>query len=171
MIEDLSNVPITRNNMLHHISQGWDALHAYLDTLSEDQLTGPVDAAGWTVKDHMIHLAVWEDGLLALLNGESKRQAMGVDSATWKAGLDPINAAIQQRLRHVPLDEVRETMRRSHARVVTKIETMSDEDLMRPYSHYQPHSDDDRPIFGWIVGNTFGHYEEHIPWMQAIVAG
>lgn len=170
MNEDLSNVPVTRDNMIHYISKGWDALHTYLNTLGEEQITGPVDDAGWTVKDHMIHLAVWEDGLLAVLNGESKREAMGVDEATWEAGLDPINAAIQQRLRDVPLDEVRSTMRRSHERIVAKISAMSDEDLMRPYSHYQPHIDDDRPIYGWIVGNTFGHYEEHIPWIQAIVA-
>ncbi|MBC7872040.1 MAG: hypothetical protein H7Y09_14435, partial [Chitinophagaceae bacterium] len=49
--------------------------------------------------------------------------------------------------------------------------TLSDADLMRPYNYYQPESAQAAPIIDRIAGNTFGHYEEHIPWMQAIVEG
>ena len=47
---------------------------------------------------------------------------------------------------------------------------MSDADLQRPYNHYQPSSDRQQPVIGWIIGNTYGHYEEHQPWIAAIVA-
>jgi hypothetical protein len=45
---------------------------------------------------------------------------------------------------------------------------MSDEDLLRPYSHFQPNDPpfNPNPVWPWIVGNTFGHYEEHIQYMR-----
>jgi|GEM_PF-2242113 len=42
---------------------------------------------------------------------------------------------------------------------------------LHTYNHYQPRSTQTAPMIGHIAGNTFGHYEEHLPWMQAIVAG
>ena len=35
---------------------------------------------------------------------------------------------------------------------------LTDEDLVKPYSHYQPQAageGDNRPVIGWITGNTF----------------
>ena len=26
-------------------------------------------------------------------------------------------------------------------------------------------------VLAWIVGNTFGHYAEHEPWIEAILSG
>src|SRR5690349_16666891 len=75
----------------------WDKLNAYVATLNDKQLTQLTDAAGWTVKDHLIHLAVWEDGVWALLNKKSRPAQMGVDEATWKRWkFDEINAVIQK---------------------------------------------------------------------------
>lgn len=169
MNDEIINAPVNRANMLRFIEQGWNAMHAYLSTLSEAQLTTPKDAAGWTVKDHIIHLAVWEDGVFALLEGTARWKGMGLDEATWDGDIDEINAAIQQRYRDMPLDQALQTWRRSHERLVSKIEALTDEDLLRPYRHFQPDSDEERPVYGWIVGNTFGHYHEHKPWMEAIV--
>jgi hypothetical protein len=41
---------------------------------------------------------------------------------------------------------------------------MSDEDLKRPYSHFQPDDPpyNPSPVWPWIVGNTFEHYAEHM---------
>jgi uncharacterized protein (TIGR03083 family) len=168
-LDELANTPVITANMLRFIDQGWNELHAFLGTLSAEQLTGPTDAAGWTVKDHIIHMAAWENGLCGLLEGQPRWEAMGVDQATWESGFDQVNAIIQQRHRDMPLDEVLQSFQKSHARVLERVGSMTDEDLMRPYSHYQAGWDEERPIFGWIVGNTFGHYAEHKPWIEAIV--
>jgi hypothetical protein len=44
---------------------------------------------------------------------------------------------------------------------------MTDEDLQRPYSHYQPNDPphNPAPVLGWITGNTNEHYEEHSSWL------
>lgn len=160
----------SKAELLRRIDNGWAELRAYIETLSPEQLAGPTDAAGWTAKDHIIHLAIWEDGVHALLSGEPRRERMGIDEAMWEGhDYDTINAVIQQRHKAISLDEALQRLDEAHRRLLDKIETLSEEDLVQPCSHFQPSSSDRRPVFGVIAGNTFGHYEEHIPWMQAIV--
>ena len=164
-----SDEPLTRENLLRHIRQGWQDLQAYLSTLTVEQLTLPMDLAGWTAKDHIIHLAVWEDGIRALLEGGSRREAMGVDELTWKSDVDQINALIQQNHRHLSLERVLETLDHVHSRLMSVLDAMTDEALLLPYNHYAPESDSDSPVFWRVAGNTFLHYEEHLPWIKAIV--
>lgn len=163
-----ANEPITQTNLMRHIAAGWDTLQAFLDTLSPAQMTQPVDAVGWTVKDHVIHLATWEKSLTFLPDGQSQRAGMEVDAATWASGDDAVNGALQARYRDLSPDEARRMHQQSHTRMLAKIASMTDEDLMRPYRDFQPDSTSEQPIYGWIVGNTFEHYREHQPWMAAI---
>ena len=157
--------------LLERMEQGWQDFTTFLDGLTTEQMTVPTDAAGWTVKDHIMHLAVWEDGIYALLEGESRHERMGLDAETWRRpGYDRMNAVIQQRYRDVPLDDVLSNFNQVHQRLVAKIRTMTDEELMRPYRSYEPGSNQENPILFYIVGNSFGHYEEHRPWIEAIAA-
>jgi uncharacterized protein (TIGR03083 family) len=166
----MSDTPVmTKTEFLSALDKGWKDLQAYLHTLTPEQMTQPTDAAGWTVKDHLMHLAVWEDGMHALLQGLSRRDNMGIEKAVWDSGdFDQINAIIQQRYKELPLDEVRRTFHDVHQRFVAKMNTLSDEDLQRPYNSYQPDSKRSDPVVQPLMGNTFEHYEEHIPWMDAI---
>lgn len=162
--------PFSKGELLTRMERGWNDFSTYLSTLTEEQLTTPTDAAGWTAKDHVIHLAVWEDSIHALLERQSRRERMGIDEAMWERGeFDEMNAVIQQRYQHMPLAEVLKTFQAIHQRLIAKIQSMSDEDLQLPYRHYQPDSDRDAPVWHWITGNTFGHYQEHQPWIAAIV--
>jgi uncharacterized protein (TIGR03083 family) len=164
------NDAITTANLLGRIGRGWDDLQAMIARLSREQLTGPADAAGWTVKDHLIHLAAWEDGIAAMLGGHSRLEAMGIDQATWESGTDAVNEAIYERNRELGLDAALERCRQVHQRLLDRIGAMSDADLLRPYSDFQPEAASAQPILGWIVGNSFGHYAEHRPWIEAIIA-
>jgi hypothetical protein len=170
----MSNVspdePITTKNLLRHLTEGWDDLQAFLASLHEAQLTGPIDAVGWTIRDHLVHLAVWEAGIVALLNGKSRLEAMGVDEAVWKSGDDDIiNEAIRQNYQSASLAEVLAMLRQTHEQLVQKVASMSDADLLRPYRDFQPDSEHTAPVVGGIVGNSFGHFYEHKPWMAAIL--
>jgi hypothetical protein len=69
--------------------------------------------------------------------------------------------------------EVRAMLEESHTRMIATLRAMQDADLIRPYSFYNPEAPEDRrdaPIVGWIAGNTFGHYQEHRPWVEALAA-
>jgi hypothetical protein len=162
--------PFSKTELLTRIERGWDEFNTYLDTLSEAQLTVPTDAAGWTAKDHITHLAVWEDGIHGLLGNQPRWEHMGIDEALWLRGdYDEINMVIQQRLQHVSAADARKMLHDSHLRLVGQVQSMTEEALTLPYKHYQPNSDLESPVWHRIAGNTFGHFEEHQPWIAAIV--
>ncbi|HVU15061.1 MAG TPA: ClbS/DfsB family four-helix bundle protein [Phototrophicaceae bacterium] len=162
---------LNKAQLLAEIEQGWNQLNAYLDTLTEAQLTQPTDAAGWTAKDHIIHLAVWEDSMNALLEGKSRMESMGVvDRDAWQRGdWDAVNAVIYQHNQDLSLSEVRQHFRDVHEHLINKIEAMSDEELQRPYRFYQPDSTFEGPVISTMIGNTAAHYAEHQPWIDKIV--
>ena len=161
--------PSSIPNILEAIKTGWDALNTYLDSLSAPQLTQLTDAAGWTVKDHVIHLAIWEDGIYALLERLKRIEHMGIDEATWeRSNIDEINGLIQQRYQNLSWANVEQKRQQIHQRLVDKIASMTDEDLQRPYRYYELASTQDEPVLSSIAGNTFGHYSEHLPWIKAI---
>ncbi len=163
---------ITRSEVLETMQQGYNEFTSYLETLSAAQLTGLTDAGGWTIKDHVMHLAVWEDGMNALFERRSRAESMGVEQALFASGdWDRVNAVIQQRWQHLTWAEVLATFRQTHERLIAKITTLSDEDLQRPYRDYQPDSTWDRPALTTLLGNTSAHYAEHRPWIEAIAAG
>jgi hypothetical protein len=165
----MNNNSLTRQDLLRQIESSWNELQTYVASLTEEQLTRPTDAAGWTAKDHLIHIAIWEEGEIALLDGKSKREAMEITPEIWEQDDDPINAAIQERYRDMPLDKVMQTLRQNHERLLKKLDTMTEAELLLPYRHYQPASTEERPITEALMWDTVYHYRDHIPWIAAIV--
>jgi hypothetical protein len=164
----MSNERLTTTELLARIDANWEAMNTYLKSLEPTVLFTLTDPGGWTIKDHIIHLAVWEDGMLAVLNGIPARDHLQIDAEVWKSGLDAINAVIYQRHREMTLNTVIRTAMDTHARLVERIKLLSDDDLYRPYNSYVISSTNESPVMGWIEGTTFEHYAEHLPWMRAI---
>ena len=71
MVED-------RNALLQHYRQMREELLAAIHGLSDELLTEP-SLDGWSVKDHLAHLALWDD----IRAGEVARISAGHDSA-WR---------------------------------------------------------------------------------------
>lgn len=168
----MSEAPaLTREEILYQITRHWDELQSYLATLTEDQLTRPTDAAGWTIKDHVVHLAMWEKAALALLNRQSRRETLDIPAEIWDLHEDDTNNAYMQARTHdLPLDQAMALLRDTHASIVQKLDSMTEADLMLPYAHYNPTSTDEHTLMEWMPWETYYHYRDHIPWMQAIAA-
>jgi len=161
---------LTKAELLQKIEDGWQAFNAYLMTLTPVQMTVPTDAAGWTALDHVLHLSVWEDGITALLNHQNRSAAMGIDPATWESrDFDAMNALIQQRTKTISLPEAHQQVMTVHQQLFDKVKSLSEEDLYRPYNFYDPADKRDIPVIEWVIADTYGHYEEHTPWIKAIV--
>lgn len=168
--------PITVNNLLSKMQAGWDNFQTYLKTFTPEQLTGPTDAEGWTVKDHIVHLAGWEDGIAALLTGDSRSERMGLDETAWGwEGFETKNALMQQQNKDKSLDEVLAMFAAAHQRMVEAVQSLTDADLLRPYRSFEgdttPDNDPDHAIIWSVIGNSYGHYEEHQPWIDTLVKG
>jgi len=81
---------------------------AVIDRLSAPPLTELRDAAGWTVRDHLTHLAAWADGVAALLRREDRWAAMGLTIAPSPGDdldYDTINQCADRRAAAPPLGE------------------------------------------------------------------
>lgn len=166
-------IDFSKEELLERIQAGWERLQAFVSPLSDEQLTGPQDAAGWTIKDHLMHLAVWAASMVAVINGTPRRDAMQIERQDWVTlaeTYDVVNGILQQRYKDMPLAEVHKEVQQRHNELLARTQAMSAEELQRPYNHYQPGSKSETPIFEYISGNSYAHYDEHIPWMQAILA-
>ncbi len=161
---------LTKAELLAKIAAGWDDLQSYLAGLDFEQVVAPSDPAGWTPKDHLVHLAIWEDSINALLDGKPRWEHMGVPQDLFERGeWDDVNAIIQQRYHDLPLGDVQQLFFDIHGRLVAKLEALSEADLARPYRDYQPGSTDDTPIRYWFSTDTYAHYDEHKGYIQIII--
>ena len=150
-----------------------DRLSGLLSQLSDEEMSVVDPESGWAIKDHLVHIACWEVGIAALLQGRDRWAAMGVDEDTRnRVSMDQLNDLICEQNRNLTADDARVTLEGAHREMMTALEGLTDDDLQRPYSHFlgQPPGEDTRPIINWIAGNTYGHYDEHSEWIAAYLA-
>jgi hypothetical protein len=158
------------NREVEPIEDGWRKFQALVESLGNEGLE--MKGSGrWAVKDHLVHLAAWELSLLALLQGEDRRAAMGVPDAA--EDTDGLNEAVWLAHRHNSVDQALAFSRDAHERLMRRLSQMSDADLRRTYNHYQPNDPrdpaDDRAVVEWVAGDTYEHYAEHMGYIDQIV--
>ena len=153
------------------VDESWSDLWELVDSMDPQALaiTGP---DGWAVKDHLAHVAAWEQSLLAIFDGRDRVEAMGLgemDSDT-----DAVNAAVWELNRERSSEDAVAYFRDSHARLMARLESLEDGGLELPYFHYQPaakgEENSELPVIEWIPGNTYEHYLEHIDWIKNLVS-
>jgi hypothetical protein len=163
-----------RTALLARIDASYTALTRYLDTCAEPDLTTPADSAGFTAKDHLIHLAVWGGSMIAVIDRQPRWEAMGLTLETWRTivrGYDQINAAILRQHREKTLTAARAFLHDAHTGLINRVSALTPDALQLPYSHYQPESiDETYPLWMYIEGNTADHYDEHREYIAAILS-
>lgn len=167
--------PKTKAEILARMDASWDRLMQYVNACSPESLTGPTDPAGWTAKDHLAHLAAWERSMVYLLQGLPRHEGLGVEEAVYlEGGFDEINAVIQQASSDLPLEDVLALLASVHAQLRGIVEALPESELQQPYSHFLPdepgRDDDQSPIILRISGNSDHHFDEHLPYIERIVA-
>lgn len=164
--------PRNKDEMIARIDRSWSELDQVVAGLSQEQLTGPRDAAGWSVKDHLAHLTAWERMMLLLVRDRVPAyRGLGIDQALSESGdFDAENAAIDAKTKDQPWAEVEAERQQVHREMRALLEALPEEDLRKPYSAYIA-GGPDRPVYEWVNGNTWGHFEEHRGWIEELVRG
>jgi hypothetical protein len=100
--------------------------------------------------------------------------AMGVDKETaMGASEDELNNILRAQSRRRTAAETRAALRAAHEQLLRALDPLSDADLAKTHSFYQQEEwggGSGKPAIHWVVGNSSGHYREHLPWIQAIAA-
>lgn len=169
--QQLSNPP-TVSELFIRIARGRADLEEWTSTLSETQLSAP-GKDGWAIKDHLIHLAMWELSTAALLRREPRYAVMGVNLGNLQPhDFDAINAQIFAQNKNRSVEETLNLFHNAHMELLGELAKLSDADLLKPYSYFAPDekdADDKNPVLKWIVGNTLEHYTEHIQWINEVL--
>ncbi len=111
-------MPEDRETLLQHYQRMREELLAAIGGLPDDALTAP-ELDGWSVKDHLAHLALWDD----IRASEVERISAGYDSA-WRMeeGQDAVYGEMGYRLRRdLSLAQVRWELETSRQRLLDAI--------------------------------------------------
>jgi len=126
---------------------------------------------GWSIKDHLFHLATWDLYLIAILDRQPRLPAVGID-ADPRESFDEVNALFFERGKDLPLNHVLGAFRGNRARIIEQVRKLSDADLDRPGADFQP-AHPPAPqgtLRSWILVVTAEHDREHHAWMRDILA-
>lgn len=170
-------------HLLALMNTGYTEFTTLIAPLSATQLTTPGVDHQWSIKDILVHLAFWQHHLLnylqsALQNVEPetmtrekvdalRKQYPGADTDLAESEQKPtpiddfsdMNDYIYLRNKSRQLDDVQTDFHISYAQVVATVRSMDDALLFEPGRLAWTEGS---PLYAWVVGNTFGHYEEHI---------
>ena len=142
MVED-------RDALLRHYRQMREELHSAIDGLSDELMIEP-SLDGWSVKDHLAHVALWDD----IRTSEVVRISAGHDSA-WRMTEEQAGAynALGHSLRlALPLDHVKWELATSWQRLVDAISSATPRGL-------------DASLYG-DAGLRSTHEAEHTGWIR-----
>jgi len=138
-----------KDALLQRYRRTREQLLAVIDGLTDAQLTQQT-LDGWSVKDHLAHLAQWDDVRAA----EVARISAGHQSA-WRMTdeQDTVYNDMAYALRQdLSLDQVRWELAQSHARLLTAIAASTPRGL-------------DPALYG-VAGLAGGHEQEHTGWIK-----
>jgi hypothetical protein len=165
-------VAFDRDAVLREMRASWDDFDARRNRLSADRLTGSVDAAGWTGKDHLMHLVCWGNAAYDLVEGVPRYRSFGIEPGLYRSqDFDAINAVLQERYRDVPLERVDlylAVMRRRAMQVMESIEAPA---VMRPYGWYSPDGMPNllgEPVLRFLLGTQARHLLAHLEYAESI---
>jgi hypothetical protein len=150
---------IDKNRLLDEIRAGYSAFEAILAPLSTEQMTTPEVNGEWSIKDNIAHLNAWHGRLLNMLRATKE----GVDLPDPTPGLaeEEINEMFYQQNKDRPFAEVQAEFHSTYQQVLQSVQALSNEELNKPLSWREG-----RPIWPWIAGNTYEHYQEHAQIIQ-----
>jgi hypothetical protein len=156
-------------DLMARMASAQEELMVLIDPLPEAIFAAPSTPILWSAKDHLMHLALWQAGILALLLGKNRWEAMGLPNG------DGDDDYLNDLLYHAHKDktgvEVKSFFEATHQSMLMLLDKLSEAELSKPYSHYGPISNEgDAPIYAFVAGSGFGHYEEHLPWIEESIA-
>jgi len=144
-----------------------ESFRAYeaLEALTDEQLDTPVAAAGgWSGRDLMGHMILWQEAALAAAKELAVNdQSPTIDrlEAAWSASPDAgdrMNDEAMARFRAMPVSDVRDQFRTVAGELRGYLTVVPESRWIKHSTHQE-----------WFFGETIEHYEEHEKELAAIL--
>ena len=153
-------IPGNKSELMSEIEREWKSLMEVVEKLQKaNKLTTP-DAGGWSPKDNLAHLTEWMNILMGYhMDKRPAHEVMRVEPEVVRGwDMDVINPVLFERNRKRSLDDVLDELRRVHAELARKLDTLPFEELMKPRRADDPEK---RPLLLWVLGDSAEHFAEH----------
>jgi len=147
-----------RQELLTNLKAGRERLEAAMERVDPMRVTEPNLHDSWSVKDLLAHLGWWEQRVVdiydALLHNRTS------DPALAETPIDELNRQALAENAARSWAEVQNNEKNSYHALVTLAETAPEADLFDPDRFAEAEG---QPFFNWILSNSCGHYDEHLP--------
>lgn len=168
------NEQMQHNNQLsQNTDADWSKLEASLAGLNEQQITEICDEHGWSIKDHLAHIAHWEEVLLMMFLETPFEETMRIPWGKYPE-MDDVNENMIKQWADFSANAILNRLRRVHHQLTAKISPLSEEDLQTPvkkfFSNLWIPEQEQRNLAEFIPEYTFGHYRDHAVWIAQMKA-
>jgi len=149
---------------IRSVRTGWENL---LNEIRPERLLEPGAEGSWSVKDVLAHITYWDEVAARYLEGAlkgerpAKSKYSGLDT-------DEYNEALYQDNKDRSLDDLLQWSARTHERVISAVEQLSEEDLAN--ANLYPWLNG-TPLREIVEGNGYGHMSEHTNDVRAWLEG
>ena len=152
-------MPQSKSELLKKVTIARDQLDALLGEIDPALMEiGGVEGE-WSIKDLIAHVNIWEERMVGwmelTLRGENPMQLP--EGETWD-DLDAWNHRTYLEMKPIPLDEVIQTWKANFARVISAIDSASEEDLLEADRFTWREG---KALWLMIASNTYVHYQDH----------
>ncbi len=167
------DAPKDKQDLIQRIRVERERLGTLLGNLSDNEMLIPLGEDGWSAKDHVAHIVIWEKRLVEWLHvvergGVPQQLPPGM---TWD-DLDRWNEQTFEENRERELKEVLADFNYFTEEVVQVVGAISEDLLMRADSLAWRSGS---PLWEMVAANTFWHYSEHWEtiknWQEARTSG
>jgi hypothetical protein len=150
---------MNKQELLDKIVTGRAQLEAALSHIDEERMPLIILHGEWSVKDLIGHLGYWEGFVVTLFN-------------TYRAGKTPepfsdvdlVNAQVLSQSRKQSLSELRRQEKNAYQKILALLQEASPQELFNA-DHFP--GTKGQPFESIISDNTYGHYAEHLPELNA----
>lgn len=150
---------MNKSELISKMETGRGQLESVVRRVDSERMPLIVLHGRWSVKDLIGHLGFWETSIAALFN-------------TLRAGkipepfphVDVVNARALVESRRQSLSEVQRQEQAAYQKLLSMVQGATEAELFAP--GYFPWTEG-RPFAELIADNTYGHYAEHLPELNA----
>jgi len=150
----MSEPEFTKESLTAKILSARKVFEDALARVPTEQMETPILHEAWSVKDVLGHLGFWEARTLSRFAG--LRAGTPAERIT---DMDALNARVLADTRRLSLDEVRRQEREAYQGLLDLVQHASPDELFDP-AHFP--GTDGNAFVGWVEGNTWDHYAEHL---------
>jgi Mycothiol maleylpyruvate isomerase N-terminal domain len=157
--------------LLSLVDGGWQRALSAVDALGEDRIDLPLLEDGWSAKDVLAHIRLYDAWLLGMLDvGRREEQAGYRSYQTTEEELNERNRVHRERDRTLPFAEVRRRALETHEALREELARVPEDRLSLPHGvreeGFAPAADG-RALSFLIAIETYFHYRDHAEELEA----